>query len=82
LNVYGLTKVLEAGNKIKIIIVMDYQTIQSETIKLNHIVYQLERLFGSEFYSVINSCVLVVAKVNKEEDDGLKILIDQLKRKS
>ena len=82
MNVYGLTKVLEAGNKIKIIIVMDYQTIQSETIKLNHIVYQLERLFGSEFYSVINSCVLVVAKVNKEEDDGLKILIDQLKRKS
>jgi len=82
LNAYGLTKVLEAGNKIKIIIVMDYQTIQSETIKLNHIVYQLERLFGSEFYSVINSCVLVVAKVNKEEDDGLRILIDQLKRKS
>ena len=82
MNVYGLTKVLEAGNKIKIIIVMDYQTIQSETIKLNHIVYQLERLFGSEFYSVINSCVLVVAKVNKEEDDGLRILIDQLKRKS
>jgi len=82
LNAYGLTKVLEAGNKIKIIIVMDYQTIQSEPDKLYQIVYQLERLFGSEFYSVINSCVLVVTKANKEEDDGLKILIDQLKRKS
>ena len=82
MNAYGLTKVLEAGNKIKIIIVMDYQTIQSEPDKLYQIVYQLERLFGSEFYSVINSCVLVVTKANKEEDDGLKILIDQLKRKS
>ena len=82
MNAYGLTKVLEAGNKIKIIIVMDYQTIQSEPDKLYQIVYQLERLFGSEFYSVINSCVLVVTKANKEKDDGLKILIDQLKRKS
>jgi len=71
LDAYCNAKMFEIGRKARIIIVVEYSTLTSQRGGgLFDISSKLRELFGRYFKDIINSCMLVVTKVDLEKDSA------------
>ena len=69
INSYATAKIFKRGTKLKIVVIVEYSSLKSAKGKiLVDVANRLFELFPVDFHKLLYSIVLVISKVNTEED--------------